>query len=113
MSRTAERGVSGAVTIAVLSLAIAAASCYGATAFEISGAQALVLITFVPPAAMAVVGACLDLAAATRSGQQARRLLEIGLVLFGLSLGWLAFCGVLAAGAAVLSSKGGAGGVSH
>jgi hypothetical protein len=99
--------------MAVLSLVVAGASCYGATAFEIKNAHALVLITFVPPAAMAVVAACLDLVAAVKPGQAGKRWFEVGLILFGLSLGWLAFCGVLAAGAAVLSSNGGAGSVGQ
>jgi hypothetical protein len=99
--------------MAVLSLVVAAASCYGATVFEIRNAQALVLITFVPPAVMAVLAAVLDLVAAMKPGQAGRRWFEVGLILFGLSLGWLAFCGVLAAGAALLSSNGGAGSVSQ
>jgi hypothetical protein len=99
--------------MAILSIAVVAASCYGATAFEIRNAQALVLITFLPPAAMAAIAAVLDLIAATKPGQTGRRLFEVGLILFGLSLGWLAFCGVLAAGAAVLSSNGGAGSVGQ
>jgi hypothetical protein len=99
--------------MALLSLAVAGASVYGATAFEIKNAQALVLITFVPPAVLAGAAAVLDVVAATRSGRQASRLFEVGLILFGISLGWLAFCGVLAAGASVLSSNGGAGSVGH
>jgi hypothetical protein len=99
--------------MAVLSIAVAAASCYGATAFEIKDSQALVLLTFLPPAAMAVTAAILDLVAAMKPGKQGKRLFEVGLVLFGLSLGWLAVCGVFAAGAAVLSSNGGAGSVSQ
>lgn len=90
--------------MAILALALAGGAAYGATAFEIEGAQALVLVTFVPPAVLAVAAAGLDLAAAMTPGSRGRRLLEIGLVLFGISLGWLAFCGVLAAGAAALSS---------
>jgi hypothetical protein len=98
--------------MAVISLALAAASCYGATSFEIDGAQPLVLVTFLPPAAIAVIAAGFDLVAALRAGRKARRMFEVGLVLFGISLGWLAFCGVFAAAAAALSSSGGAGNVA-
>jgi NO-binding membrane sensor protein with MHYT domain len=99
--------------MAVLSLALAAGCCYGATAVKIEGNQVLVLLTFIPPAVTSVVAAGLDLAAAMRSGRSARRLLEVGLVLFGISLGWLAFCGVLAAGADLLGANGGAAGVGN
>jgi hypothetical protein len=113
VERAAERGVSGAIVMAVLSVALAAAAAYGATVFEIEGTQALVYLTFLPPAGLALIGAGLDIAAAMSPRTRSRRLLEIGLVLFGASLAWLAFCGVLAAGAALLSSNGGAEGVGR
>ncbi len=99
--------------MAVLSVALAGAAAYGATAFEIEGNQGLVYLTFLPPAGFAVIGAGLDIAAAMSSRDRSRRLLEIGLVLFGTALAWLAFCGVLAAGADLLGSNGGATGVSR
>lgn len=95
----------------LLSLVLAGAAAYGATAFEIEGAQPLVLITFLPPAALGVIAAILDFTAAMKTGPTSRRLLEFGLIAFGLSLGWLAFCGVLAAGADLLG--GGVSGVSN
>ena len=88
--------------MAFAALALAGASTYAATVVEIDGVPALVLLTFVPPAALALVSAALDIAAAMTGGAKGRRLFEVGLVMFGLSLGWLALCGVLAAGAAVL-----------
>jgi hypothetical protein len=102
MASAARRGVSGAATLAVLALALAAGSAYAATAVEIGDLPALVLITFVPPAAFALIAAMLDIAAAMTGGTKGKRLLEFGLIMFGISLGWLALCGVMAAGAAVL-----------
>jgi len=102
VSSAAERGVSGAVTMGIVSLLVAAGSVYGALVFEIEDAQALVLVTFVPAAALGVIAALLDFAAAMKSGETSRRLLELGMVAFGLSLGWLTFCGVFAAGADLL-----------
>ncbi len=102
MAQTKTTGVSGAVPMALLALALAACAAYGATAVEIGDLPALVLITFVPPAGLALIAAGLDIAAATTGGAKGQRLFEIGLVLFGISLGWLALCGVMAAGAAVL-----------
>jgi hypothetical protein len=113
MERAAERGVSGSIVMAFLSVALAGASVYGATALTIEGTQALVYLTFLPPAGLALIGAGLDIAAAMSPRARGGRLLEIGLVLFGASLAWLAFCGVLAAGAALLSSNGGAEGVGR
>lgn len=109
MAQTATRGVSGAVTMALLALALAAGSAYAATAVEIGDLPALVLVTFVPPAVLALIAAGLDIAAATTGGTKGRRLFEVGLVLFGISLGWLALCGVMAAGAAVLEPNSLAG----
>ena len=88
--------------MALLALALAAGSAYAATAIEIGDLPALVMVTFVPPAALALIAAGLDIAAAMTGGAKGRRLFEVGLVLFGISLGWLALCGVMAAGAAVL-----------
>jgi hypothetical protein len=113
MERAAERGVSGAIVMAVLSVLLAGASAYGATAFTIEGSQFLVYLTFLPPAGMALIGAGFEVAAAASSRDRGRRFLEIGLILLGTSLAWLAFCGVLAAGADLLSSNGGAEGVGH
>lgn len=102
MSHAANRRVSGAVTMAFLAFALAAGSTYAAATIEIGDLPALVLLTFVPPAALGLIAAVLDIAAAVTGGARGRRLFEVGLVMFGLSLGWLALCGVLAAGAAVL-----------
>ena len=113
MDRAAERGVSGAIVMAALSVLLAGASAYGATAFKIEGNQFLVYLTFLPPAGMALIGAGLDVAAAASPRARSRRFLEVGLILFGTALGWLAFCGVLAAGADLLSTNGGAEGVGH
>jgi hypothetical protein len=113
VDRAAERGVSGSIVIAFLSLALAGGSAYGATAFTIEGTQALVYLTFIPPAAFAVIGAVLDITAAFSPPDRGRRLLEVGLILLGTSLAWLAFCGVLAAGADLLSSNGGADSVGR
>ena len=88
--------------MALLSLALAGGSAYAATVVDIADLPALVLLTFVPPAALALVAFVLDVAAAMTGGAKGRRLLEIGLIMFGVSLGWLALCGVMAAGAAVL-----------
>ena len=102
MAQTATRGVSGAVPMALLALALAAGSGYAATVVEIADLPGLVLITFVPPAVLALLGAGFDIAAAMTGGAKGRRLFEVGLILFGVGLGWLALCGVMAAGAAVL-----------
>ena len=99
--------------MAMLSVVLAGAAIYGATAFEIEGTQALVYLTFLPPAGLALIGAGLDVAAAMAPRDRGRRLLEIGMILFGASLAWLAFCGVLAAGADLLSVNGGAEGVGR
>jgi hypothetical protein len=88
--------------MALLALALAAGSAYAASAVDIGDLPALVLVTFVPPAGLALIAAGFDIAAATTGGAKGRRLFEVGLVLFGISLGWLALCGVMAAGAAVL-----------
>jgi hypothetical protein len=113
MERAAERGVSGAIVIAVLSVLLAGAAVYGATVFTIDGDQFLVYLTFLPPAGLALIGAGLDVAAAASPRDRGRRYLEIGLILFGAALAWLAFCGVLAAGADLLSTHGGAEGVGR
>ncbi len=102
MSQAAARRVSGALTMAFAALALAGGSAYAATVVEIDGLDGLVLLTFAPPGAMALIAAGLDIAAAMTGGAKGRRLFEVGLVMFGISLAWLALCGVLAAGAAVL-----------
>src|SRR4051794_32918717 len=99
--------------MAFLSVALAVGAIYASTIVKIEGTQALVYLTFLPPAGMALIGAGLDVAAAMSPRDRSRRLLEIGMVLFGTSLAWLAFCGVLAAGADLLGSNGGAEGVSR